>query len=439
MINDSDNGSGPLAPDNYTGIASTFSNVHELATHKHNVLYKAMRYGRWYLLKGIAPRYAADEAHHQMLTKEFATMMKLQHPGIVQATSIEDVPDLGTCIVMEYIEGKTLEQWLDNSPSSNECRNMFMQILDVVEYIHQQGIVHRDLKPSNVMISRVGNQVKIIDFGFADADSDAIFKHAAGTQGYISPEQAAGGEPDVRNDIFSLGAILEKMIPPMSRRYRKLINCCKDSIDKRYNSVAQLRDAMSHINASRHWKLIAAIMALLATISVILFLLIGNHKAAQSSQAPKQSLPADTAYHNESDKLPPTATPQETQEKKETETIESPLATATATATPTPSDSRQQAINQAIEEGERKLKAIFPSKELKQNLDTLSNPQYLKLELVYEGMDFINSYTKSLKPRFTDSEISMIYNSLTITNSYFIDDINKRLERIKNQLILDKQ
>ena len=137
MINDSDNGSGPLAPDNYSGFGSTFSNVQEFATHKHNVLYKAMRYGRWYLLKGIAPRYANDEAHHQMLAKEFATMMKLQHPGIVQATSIEDVPGLGTCIVMEYIEGKTLEQWLDDSPSSNECRNMFMQILDVVEYIHQ--------------------------------------------------------------------------------------------------------------------------------------------------------------------------------------------------------------------------------------------------------------------------------------------------------------
>lgn len=429
MINDSDNGSGPLAPDNYSGIGSTFSNVQEFATHKHNVLYKAMRYGRWYLLKGMAPRYANDEAHHQMLAKEFATMMKLQHPGIVQATSIEDVPDLGTCIVMEYIEGKTLEQWLDDSPSSNECRNMFMQILDVVEYIHQQGIVHRDLKPSNVMISRVGNQVKIIDFGFADADSDAIFKHAAGTQGYISPEQAAGGEPDVRNDIFSLGAILEKMIPPMSRSYRKVMNCCKDSIDKRYDSVAQLRDAMSHINAIRYWKLIVAIMALLAAVSVILFLLIGNHKFAQSSQAPKQSLPADTAYqiNKQSDKLPPTATPQEIQDTKVTEKIEPPLTTAS----PIPSDSRQQAINQAIEEGERKLKAIFPSKELKQNLDTLSDPQYLELELIYDGLRFINSYTKSLKPRFSDSEIGMIYNSLTITNSAILDDINKRLDRIK--------
>ena len=125
--------------------------------------------------------------------------------------------------------------------------------------------------------------------------------------------------------------------------------------------------------------------------------------------------------------MTPTATPQEIQEKKETETIEPPLATAT----PTPSDSRQQAINQAIEEGERKLKAFFPSKELKQNLDTLSDPEYLDLELVYGGFDFINSYTESLKPRFSDKEISVIYQSLVLTNGRIIQDINKRIDGIK--------
>ena len=426
MAYSNDNDSGPFANGNFNGIDSAFTNVQEIAAHEHNVLYKAMRYGRWYLLKGIAPRYNADEAHRQMLIKEFDTMMKLMHPGIVQAVSLDDVPNVGMCIVMEYIEGKTLEQWLEQTDDGKKCRAMFMQILDAVEYIHQQGVVHRDLKPSNIMISRVGNQVKIIDFGFADADSNSIFKHAAGTQGYISPEQAAGGEPDVRNDIYSLGAILEKMIPPVSRRYRKVMNCCKGPIDKRYNSVAQLRDAMSHINAIRNWKLFAAVMIVLATVSVMLFLLIGNHKTAQ---APKQSQPADTAYqiNNQSDKLPPTATPQEIQDTKVTEKIEPPLTTAS----PIPSDSRQQAINQAIEEGERKLKAIFPSKELKQNLDTLSDPQYLELELIYDGLRFINSYTKSLKPRFSDSEIGVIYNSLTITNSAILDDINKRLDRIK--------
>ena len=431
MAYSNDNDSGPFANGNFNGIDSAFTNVQEIAAHEHNVLYKAMRYGRWYLLKGIAPRYNADEAHRQMLIKEFDTMMKLLHPGIVQAVSLDDVPNVGMCIVMEYIEGKTLEQWLEQTDDGKKCRAMFMQILDAVEYIHQQGVVHRDLKPSNIMISRVGNQVKIIDFGFADADSNSIFKHAAGTQGYISPEQAAGGEPDVRNDIYSLGAILEKMIPPVSRRYRKVMNCCKGPIDKRYNSVAQLRDAMSHINAIRNWKLFAAVMALLATVSVMLFLLIGNHKTAQSSQAPTQSLPADTAFYisNQSDTLTPTATPQEIQEKKETETIEPPLATATPT--PTPSDSRQQAINQAIEEGERKLKAFFPSKELKQNLDTLSDPKYLDLELVYGGFDFINSYTESLKPRFSDKEISVIYQSLVLTNGRIIQDINKRIDRIK--------
>lgn len=422
MINDSDNGSGPLAVNQYAGIESTFSNVHKLAVHEYNVLYKAMRYGRWYLLKGIAPRFAHDEAHRQMLVKEFETMMKLQHPGIVQATSIEEVPEVGFCIVMEYIEGKTLEQWLDGSPSGKQCRDMFLQILDVVEYIHQLGIVHRDLKPSNVMISRVGNQVKIIDFGFADADGNAIFKHAAGTQGYISPEQAAGGAPDVRNDIYSLGAILEKMIPHMSSRYRKVTNRCKDTIERRYDSVAQLRYAITRADDINRWTRIAATMALLAVAGLAFYLLMGNHRDTSSPQTPQQPSAAATADYTSDDsgKQPAAVISQETEEPLDTKVAKEtdyPLKTTTRAT------SRQQDINQAIAEGERKLKAIFPSNELKQNLDTLTNPKYLKTDLAYEGLDFIKSYTESLKPRFSDNEISIIYNSLINTHASLFQEI----------------
>lgn len=97
----------------------------------------------------------------------------------------------------------------------------------------------------------------------------------------------------------------------------------------------------------------------------------------------------------------------------------------------TPDVARRQLVEQVIADGERKLKAIFPSKELKHHLDTLTRPQYLNLDLTYDRLRFINSYTKSLKPRLTDSEISQVYNSLTITNSALLNDIDKRLDQLK--------
>lgn len=423
MIFTNDNDSGPFVKGDFNGIDSTFTNVQEIATHEHNVLYKAMRYGRWYLLKGIAPRYNADETHRQMLIKEFETMMKLQHPGIVQAVSFDDVPNVGVCIVMEYVEGKTLEQWLEQTDDGKECRAMFMQILDAVEYIHQQGIVHRDLKPTNVMISRVGNQVKIIDFGFADADSDAIFKHAAGTHGYISPEQASGGEPDVRNDIYSLGAILEKMMPPMGRCYCKVVNRCKGTIDQRYDSVAQLRDAMKHADDVTRWKRIFAAIALLLAICVTLYILMGHRQSVslpQESQQPTIATTADTtSYDSVTLRVDPA--PQMTQE---TNVVEPPLTTTT------PAESRQTAVDKAILEGEQKLKAIFPTPVLRHHLDTLSDKRYLNTDLLYGGLSFINSYTESIKPRFNDKEISIIYNSLIQTHSTLFGEVYGRMLKI---------
>ena len=146
-----------------------------------------------------------------MLNKEFDIAMRLQHPGIVQTVNIEDVPILGRSIVMEWIDGMTLSQWLERNPARRERLKVLDQLLGAVAYLHDLGIVHRDLKPSNILVTAVGHHVKLIDFSLADTGTHAILKHPGGTAGYISPEQSTTAVPDVRNDIYSLGVVIQNM------------------------------------------------------------------------------------------------------------------------------------------------------------------------------------------------------------------------------------
>ena len=131
---------------------------------------KAMRYGRWHVLKGLKAEYAKDPAHTQRLRKELEMMMRMSHPGIAQVYGMErgnTNPEIGmeTFIVMEWIDGTTIDQWLTTNPRENMRQRVTRELLEAVSYMHRQGIVHRDLKPENIMITRNDGRVKLIDFG----------------------------------------------------------------------------------------------------------------------------------------------------------------------------------------------------------------------------------------------------------------------------------
>lgn len=237
--------------DSYSGIiieesrrSEQFSDFTPIPCKGFNLLCKAKRYGRWWVLKGLKEPYHQDENYKNLLHKEFDILISLQHPNIVSAYSMEEIPEMGTCIVMEWIDGITLEYW---SGKKTEGEGIFLQLLDAVHYIHAKQIVHKDLKPSNIMITHNGNHVKLIDFGLSDTDDFAILKQPAGTPGYISPEQIISRQADIRNDIFSIGCILEKILP--SKPYTAIIKRCKAPITQRYANVDELKaDFMAHRN-----------------------------------------------------------------------------------------------------------------------------------------------------------------------------------------------
>ncbi|OWK38954.1 serine/threonine-protein kinase [Fimbriiglobus ruber] len=161
-------------------------------------------------IKMILPEWSGDADLHARFRREGRALAGLRgKEGVVTAYSAgfdHDPPFL----VMEYLEGATLEHWLPARPGPATAEDVLWvaeQSLAALSAVHAAGHVHRDIKPNNLWVAN--GSVKLLDFGVvthAGADTGR-----AGTHGYIAPEQQSGGTVDGRADLYSLGAVLYRM------------------------------------------------------------------------------------------------------------------------------------------------------------------------------------------------------------------------------------
>jgi serine/threonine protein kinase len=180
----------------------------------HNTLNKPVA------IKLLNKEFIHNENVRKRFLAEARNLFSLHHPNIIKVTDLIDEGDT-VAFVMEYMEGQTLKDYLDTKGKLNdeEIKKLFVQMLDAVIYVHEQGLIHRDIKPSNFMINNKG-LIKLLDFGIAkntDANSADYTQTGTtqnmGTPMYMSPEQIKSTKDvTAQTDIYSLGVVLWQMV-----------------------------------------------------------------------------------------------------------------------------------------------------------------------------------------------------------------------------------
>lgn len=198
-------------------LAGRYEILEEIGNGGMAVVYKAkcQLLNRFVAVKVLRPDLQNDEEFVRRFNVEAQAAASLAHPNIV---SIYDVgyEDGLHYIVMEFIEGKTLKEYIEekNMLSWREAVDYAIQIAKGLEQAHKNSIVHRDIKPHNIIMTTDG-VLKVTDFGIARANVQTTVTcedSAIGSVHYISPEQARGGFTDERSDIYSLAVVMYEML-----------------------------------------------------------------------------------------------------------------------------------------------------------------------------------------------------------------------------------
>ena len=418
MKQDYDSSTSGYLSDSFEGISRQFTDVTILRTSEVNIVAKAKRYGRWWLLKGLNKQVANETAYIQRLRKELELLMQLEHPFVVTTVGLEMVEDFGNCIVMEYVEGTTLKEWLREKHTYKDRKRIAIQLGEAVDYIHTKGIVHRDLKPENIIITKNGNNVKLTDFGLADSCSYAILKQPAGTPQYMSPEQMQTAVADVRNDIYSLGIVYSEM--NLGYGFKHIIHRCLKPIELRYQNVSELRNAIrkqEKITAIFAWSAIVLLVVVAAFIIVTQTLRISELRQQMSHNKQEQIGIQETvsSLNDSLERL--TATHLELLQKQQAQEAE------------------RKRVDNAIKNGKIVIDHAIKAAGVMQHLDTLKSFSNLNIEIfkrIHESGVAYKRYLTTISSEFSENEIAEITNALAVYDGNRITKIMNRYTQLKN-------
>lgn len=241
--------------------------------------FRVKLYGKLHFLKQLKPAFVNDIRYQEAFRKEFEIGYRLEHPNIVRYISLSDEG-----VLMEYVDGETLKQRIDSHPEYFNKKNvekLLRQLLDAVAYLHAHQVLHLDLKPDNIMLTRIGNDVKLVDLGFCYTDT--FIDTQGRTDHFAAPEQLTGDNVDERTDIYALGRIIEQL--PEHNIYNKVIaRCTANDKNDRFLSIDDISRALK--------KRSSFIRYFLFLLFFVVFILLVDMLFSQKTDKDKQALMA---------------------------------------------------------------------------------------------------------------------------------------------------
>ena len=190
------------------------------------IVYRAVHplIGRKVAVKVLRPELARDPEQADRFLKEAQALSAVKHRGVIDIITFGQLPDGRQYMVMEFLEGESLDAVLDREGqlSASRALGLIEEILDALSAAHRAGVVHRDIKPANVFLLTQSNGtrvVKLVDFGLARRATLENLERAgersslmAGTPEYFSPEQAHGLAATPRSDLYAVGVLLFELL-----------------------------------------------------------------------------------------------------------------------------------------------------------------------------------------------------------------------------------
>jgi serine/threonine protein kinase len=201
----------------------------------------------------------------EILRREYEIGKTLSHASVVSTIDFDENTPVGPAIVLEYIDGITLREYLSKCQKGRANNvHILRDILDGIDFLHHCGILHNDIKPDNIIINKLG-YARIIDFGLSSSYDSIYSGVIGGSEGYSAPEILNGnGHAGAPSDIYSLGLIIRELSP---KKYKKIsAKCTQIDPSLRYQSISELKRAILLADSKPY--LIASIIA----IAIIAFL-----------------------------------------------------------------------------------------------------------------------------------------------------------------------
>lgn len=231
-----------------------------------NRLFTAQCNGKKVIIKTLKPEFAQSDECREDLKKEYELTSQFEHRFIRKALGFESIQGLGECIILEYIDGKSLAEHIRvGTLNEKEVKSLLVDLCDALNFMHQRGVFHCNLKPENIIVTANDHRAKIIDIGLPETEYKTDRELLIKENEFIAPELIKGEEADQRSDIYSLGKIIEFILERnILNQYRSVAtHCTQFSREQRFDSIAEVKSLIT-----KRYSIVMLIVIVAALIAI---------------------------------------------------------------------------------------------------------------------------------------------------------------------------